>query len=440
MKTFSQFSFFGLEAKTSGKFIYFRESGPSYHEETESASEKIETPEPTEADRVDTRLREADLAVDIADRLFQKLPDVGEIFKGEIASCREELDQLHSMADYLRHCSILTQASKEYGPSSEIEVINWDPNPPMPEDLDMTQEQWDELHIEEKEYIINSGMDVLIDPIDIIVTGGVVTLAKVGGKLSFAVVIEGGKVFLKEVADQLNPIMISLKDAMELAEMAKKGIGRAAEEVRKAVDDILGGDLITPEGVRIPSSSLPDTPKSKPLMMEGDDRGGGSREITLEGGKKVTRRYETTIEQDRAELERFNRNLADFDDVFTGGRKGGRGMLEAGRFNRERMGVDEYKDFMDDYTTFLGDFAQKIDDLSRRIIFRKESPTQVERDTESLRGYIDIIKDSLNKYRMEKMRVRQAGRRDLHMRDPAKQRLGAVADILENVSLRHGFN
>ncbi len=182
------------------RFICFQESGPSYrdYEQAESASEQAEAPEPTQSDRVEEGIRRAEFSADISDRLLQQVPDVGEELKGEVASCRKRLGQIETRADYLSHCTQLAQASREFGPTSEAEILRWDPNPQMPEDLDMTQEQWDELHIEEKEYIINGGMDVLIDPIDIIATGGVVTLAKVGGKLSFAVVIEGGKVFLKE--------------------------------------------------------------------------------------------------------------------------------------------------------------------------------------------------------------------------------------------------
>lgn len=102
------------------------------------------------------------------------------------------------------------------------------------------------------------------------------------------------------MADQLNPIMINLKDAMELAEMAKKGIGKAVREFQDMVDNVLEGDLVTPEGVRISQNKVSN--EGMPTRMEMASTGSGGQGVdrpTFEA-YKPTREEEAILRSGRS--------------------------------------------------------------------------------------------------------------------------------------------
>lgn len=120
-----------------------------------------------------------------------------------------------------------------------------------PEWVDMTNEDWNRLHPEEQEYIVNWWTDVLIDPINLIASGLVwawaVLLAK-WTQIWVQLVFASWKAFLKWVTEEVIPLSISnLKEFIKIAKEKWQAIWRK-------LWDMLTPDhvAITPDWIKVP--------------------------------------------------------------------------------------------------------------------------------------------------------------------------------------------
>ena len=112
-----------------------------------------------------------------------------------------------------------------------------------------TLEEWNNLHPEIQEYEIHGGMEVPIDPTEILLGGLIKTTAIVGVR-SASLVLQKGKAFLSGVVDELIPIR--MEDAVDFAKYAKKKTEGWVKTIQDFAEEMMSPVGRTPDGFDIP--------------------------------------------------------------------------------------------------------------------------------------------------------------------------------------------